>query len=205
VLRLGVISVALIALIVVAGACSGGGSSSKTLAARRAEQAGATTTSAVVAGVGPDQTPGGGSSIPPATSSGEPPTPAPTPPPQVTDAPPPVQQTASGAASGLQASPHCGPAGTRTAAADLSWSPAAEPGSAQKVELSTVQNGFDTGNFQSSPQLSPADASYTWPSVNPNGIHTWRVETLHGSGWLPSATDQFTGPVCVGDMASAGG
>lgn len=107
------------------------------------------------------------------------------------------------AASTLSASSHCGPVGTHTAAADLSWSPAATSGSGQMVELTTVQNGFTTGKYESSPPLPATDTSYTWPSVNPLGVHTWRVVTQHGSEWAPSPTNQFTGPVCVGDIANA--
>lgn len=109
------------------------------------------------------------------------------------------------AASTLSASSHCGPIGTRTATADLSWSPAATAGSEQMVELTTVQNGFTTGSYQSSPSLPATATGYTWPTVNPLGVHTWRVVTLHGSEWAPSPTNQFTGPVCVGDITNAQG
>jgi hypothetical protein len=109
------------------------------------------------------------------------------------------------AASTLNASSHCGPIGTHTAAADLSWSPATTSGSGQKVELTTVQNGFTTGKYESSPPLPASATSYTWPTVNPLGVHTWRVATLHGSEWVPSPTHQFTGPVCAGDVANPPG
>lgn len=113
--------------------------------------------------------------------------------------------SAASAATGLGALPRCGPTGTRTALADLSWSPARTSGSEQKVQLTTVQNGFENGAFESSPSLSATASAYTWPKVNPSGIHTWRVVTLQGSEWVPSETSQFTGPVCVSDIVTAGG
>lgn len=89
--------------------------------------------------------------------------------------------------------------------ADLSWSPADGPGAAQRVDLTTVQDGFSSGRFDSSPALPPTTTSYTWPTVNPNGVHIWRVETQHGSDWVASGEAQFTGPVCVGDVANPPG
>lgn len=71
--------------------------------------------------------------------------------------------------------------------------------------MTTVQNGFDNGSYQSSASLAGTANGFTWPTVNANGIHTWRVMTRYGSQWVPSVAAEFTGPVCVGDIANPGG
>lgn len=108
------------------------------------------------------------------------------------------------AASSLSASPRCGPDGSRTALADLSWSPAGQPGSEQVVQLTTFQNGLDNGRYEASTSLPGNASTFTWPKVNPNGVHIWRVLTRQGGDWVASAAHEFTGPVCVGDPVGIG-
>lgn len=106
-----------------------------------------------------------------------------------------------GAATQLSSNPRCAEAGSTTGVADLTWRPAAQPGSEQRVALTIFADGFDTGNFQVSPSLPPGAAGYTWSNTNPGGIHRWRVLTLHGDTWTPSEVASFMGATCVGDSA----
>jgi hypothetical protein len=106
-----------------------------------------------------------------------------------------------GAATQLMAKARCEEAGSRTGVADLSWLPAANSGSEERVALTIFPEGFDTGNFQVSPPLAAGAASYTWPKTNPGGVHRWRVLTKHGSTWTPSEISMFSGATCVADMA----
>ncbi len=107
-----------------------------------------------------------------------------------------------GAATALRANPHCEAAGTRAAVADLSWTAAPERGTQERVALTKFADGFESGSFETSPPLSADASGFGWRGLNPGGVQFWRVLTLHGDVWTPSAVASFTGPTCVADYTS---
>ena len=65
--------------------------------------------------------------------------------------------------------------------------------------MTKFADGFEIGNFETSPTLSADAATFSWRGLSPAGMHFWRVLTLHGDVWTPSGVDAFTGPTCVAD------
>ncbi len=104
-----------------------------------------------------------------------------------------------GAAANLRATAHCEAAGSRAAVADLSWTVAAQRGSQEGVALTKFADGFETGQYEVSAALPPDGTAFSWRGLSPGGVHFWRVLTLHGEVWTPSAVESFTGPTCVAD------
>jgi hypothetical protein len=99
----------------------------------------------------------------------------------------------SKAATNLQAAPECDTGNTPVV--HLSWTPARDRGTAQKVAVTAFANGFETGQFEVSPRLSPRATKYDWTEVTANGSYQWRVLTRHGS-WIGSKISSFIGPSC---------
>ena len=125
--------------------------------------------------------------------------PTPTPFPTVPAGIPIVRMGGSGAATNLQAQPGCRGA---EPIADLSWSLAAEPGNAQRVDVATFIGGFEAGVFEMTAALHPEETSVVWDGVNPGVLHFWRVLTLHEDGWVTSEVATFSGLVCTPDMVT---
>lgn len=88
-----------------------------------------------------------------------------------------------------------GPAG---AVVTFSWSPAARPGREQRVVLSYLPGGLDSGAFLQSPPLRPDQAELSWPDliVGTGPLH-WRVLTRHGGAWAASPTATLSGDECA--------
>jgi len=101
------------------------------------------------------------------------------------------------AATNLQSEVECAQPGE--AIARLSWSPAANPGTAQRVDVTIYKDGFSMGVFESSELLPPDQSSLDWEELSTGLNHRWRVLTLQPGGWVPSEIAIFKGPICVGD------
>lgn len=119
--------------------------------------------------------------------------------PPATTAPPRIPGVAgpaggSDAASDLKADPECGLG--NEAVTHLSWRPATTRGSSQVVVVTAFANGFETGNYQSSPALGPGAAAFDWTDTTANSAYRWRVMTKHGQTWAPSEISSFIGPSC---------
>lgn len=81
--------------------------------------------------------------------------------------------------------------------ADFSWSPAGIPGSEQRLVLSDLPAGLDSGAFVQTPPLAPSQSSYRWRRLNPGTApRYWRVLTRHGDAWAASETSTFNGVEC---------
>ena len=97
-----------------------------------------------------------------------------------------------GAATNLLSEVECARPGL--AVAKLTWTPASDPGSAQRVDVTIYS--FDT-KYDSSVLLPPDQASLVWDQLRGQAIHDWRVLTLQANGWVPSETAGFVGPTCL--------
>lgn len=99
----------------------------------------------------------------------------------------------SGAATNLQSMVECESPGK--AIARLSWTPAASPGTVQRVDVTIYT--FEGDQFESSKLLPPGQDSLVWEQLKGQAIHDWRVLTLQADGWVPSKIASFEGPTCV--------
>jgi hypothetical protein len=86
--------------------------------------------------------------------------------------------------------------------ARLSWTPAAEPGSAQRVAVTVFPEVADPRDFELVRALPATADVLVWTSLSGQANHTWTVLTRHPEGWAPSARVTFTGPACTADMNS---
>jgi hypothetical protein len=150
----------------------------------------------------------GGGSAPPAdgtaspststTTRGRPTTSVPSTPPGTSSAVWPVaaQPSPTGSATALAGQTGCGPdlLGGGSAAAVLSWEPAAEPGP-QKVQVSIAPRPFDDTAAPDG-ALAPGAATLRITDLAGQATHLWRVLTLHGEMWIPSEPASFEGPLC---------
>ncbi|HXQ37639.1 MAG TPA: hypothetical protein VN843_26745, partial [Anaerolineales bacterium] len=103
-----------------------------------------------------------------------------------------LQRGGPRAATNLQSEVECAQPGL--AVARLTWTPASNRGSAQRIDVTIYS--FDT-KFDSSVLLSPNENSLVWDKLKGQAIHDWRVLTLHADGWVPSETARFEGPTCI--------
>ena len=99
-----------------------------------------------------------------------------------------------GAASNLRAQPSCNEANRGVVA--MRWDPATRGGS-QRVDVTGFQNGFETGQYESTEELSQSRATWLWGRAPKGGFYLWRVLTRHGSRWTPSEIGRFPGPSCA--------
>ena len=104
-----------------------------------------------------------------------------------------------GAATNLESQPSC--RGSVEPIAYLSWTLAAERGSAQQIDVTTLLSGFEAEVFETTGPIAPGQADVLWEKVIPGVIHYWRVLTLHENGWVPSEVATFNGSVCIQDIA----
>jgi hypothetical protein len=95
----------------------------------------------------------------------------------------------------------CSQENPRRGIARLSWTPARQAGTAQRVEVTVLRDGFATGQLERTAELPAADARLVWDQLHGQAIHHWRVLTLHQDGWVPSESASFEGPTCVADVA----
>jgi hypothetical protein len=105
----------------------------------------------------------------------------------------------SSVASGLAATLRCSSADPRTGIVELRWRPAAQRGSAQRVDVTKFSERFDDGKYETSKPLPSDRSSLQWAQVSPGAVHFWRVLTLHGHGWASSRIGRFTLGACIGD------
>jgi hypothetical protein len=110
-------------------------------------------------------------------------------------APPEAITTGRGsrAATGLQSQVRCEAGQPTPEVAYLSWVPAAELGTAQRVDVTIYSFEYQ---FDRSDSLRPDQSSLAWRQLHGHAIHLWRVLTQHGEEWESSALAEFTGPVC---------
>jgi hypothetical protein len=106
----------------------------------------------------------------------------------------------SRAATDLQVEVECSETELRQGIAKLSWTVAKSPGSEQRVAITIVRDGFESGEFEMSGPLAPDQSSLVWEQLHGQAIHYWRVLTLHGDKWSASETASFEGPTCVADI-----
>jgi hypothetical protein len=101
-----------------------------------------------------------------------------------------------GAATDLAATTECASPGKEVA--NLSWTPAAVPGTSQQVEATIYS--FEQGQVDVSETLPPDQASLVFEELHGQAIHFWRVVTEHSDGPVPSETAKFRGPLCTVDI-----
>jgi hypothetical protein len=101
------------------------------------------------------------------------------------------------AASGLRAESGCSADVLGQAIADLDWTPAAEVGEEQLVEVTIY--AFDLGPSTFSVSLRPTDDHLGYEAVSGQAIHRWRVLTRYGNVWVPSEVSAFEGATCIID------
>ena len=76
-----------------------------------------------------------------------------------------------------------------TASVTFSWQPVS--GQAQFVDLSLLDNGFQTGTFVGTGPLATSISTYTWSGLTKATPHFWRVNTLTAGGWEVSEAGAF--------------
>lgn len=105
-------------------------------------------------------------------------------------------------ATDLRGSADCSPVEPGTAFASLRWQPARERGAEQRVAVTVIPGGFETGDYRLSDPLPGDASSLEWRALEGQAIHYWRVFTRHRDVWIASETASFTGPMCVADEGS---
>jgi hypothetical protein len=114
--------------------------------------------------------------------------------------PPPRAQIREGegalTATSLRAVPAC--EGARSIER-LSWEPAKQRGSEQRIAVSTREDGFETGVYRVSAALSAGATRYTLRELQPGGVYQWRVLTRHGDRYDTSDTATFDARACAVD------
>src|SRR6185503_17727299 len=77
------------------------------------------------------------------------------------------------------------------ASVTFSWRPV--PGSSQQfLDVSTNDNGFAAGTFETEGPFNGSTTSYVWDGLKSGQRHYWRVNSNTPDGWQPSETGSFT-------------
>jgi len=77
------------------------------------------------------------------------------------------------------------------ASVTFSWRPV--PGSSQQwLDVSTIDNGFAAGSFDSEGPMNGSTTSFVWDGLKSGQRHYWRVNSNTPDGWQPSETGSFT-------------
>ncbi len=107
---------------------------------------------------------------------------------------------APGAAEGLEVSARCHETKPRTAVVTLSWdTPAAAAGRSQRVDISKLHEGFDTGTFETTASLAADVDGVAVEGPEPGLYYYWRVLNHAGNGWVTSKVERFEVPICPWD------
>jgi hypothetical protein len=112
-----------------------------------------------------------------------------------------VAADARRSASDLSGVPDCIDAEPGRGIVRLSWRAAPEQGSEQRLILTIYRNGFERSLFEATGPLEADRASFDLYRLHGQAIHTWKVLSRHGDGWVPSAEGSFVGPTCPVDSA----
>ena len=86
--------------------------------------------------------------------------------------------------------------------ATFNWSPAAKGNGPQYVDLS-LYSTFPPGLFYGYGPVDPGVGNITWPTLAPNTVHHWRVNTLVDGAWYTSQVGTFTTMDCGTGNGSA--
>jgi hypothetical protein len=105
----------------------------------------------------------------------------------------------SRAATRLKGSAECSAVEPGVAFASLGWRPARQQGTKQRIAVTILPAGFETGEIRLSGPLPRHVSSLEWRAIEGQAVHYWRVVTRQPEGWVASATASFTGPMCVAD------
>lgn len=105
------------------------------------------------------------------------------------------------AALELSAQPDCVDGEPGRGVVRLSWAPAVEQGSEQRVIATIYRDGFERPAFEASGTLAPGRDSFDLYRLHGQAIHFWKLLTRHADGWVPSAVARFEGPTCPVDSA----
>ena len=100
-------------------------------------------------------------------------------------------------ASMLTASPDCSETEPGRAFVDLSWD-AAETGE-QRLDFTWFFQGFEAGDFVSTPMLPREQATYHLLDPEPGIQYRWRVLTSVDQVWVTSQVSTFQATTCVVD------
>ncbi len=87
------------------------------------------------------------------------------------------------------------------ATANLAWTPPAGAIENQ-IDISTHDNGFISGSYQSVGPLSSTASSYTWSGLKTYTPYYWRVDSKMASGYITSDTGIFV--ICSEQILLAG-
>ena len=110
-----------------------------------------------------------------------------------------IPQDIEAAATSLRSKVDCDPYERRKTLAHLSWQPTIPVGEEQFVQVTIFKNGFESGSFTLSKQLSGDANSYIFDDVAGQALHRWRILTKQGSQYLASVTERFEGALCLQD------
>jgi hypothetical protein len=88
--------------------------------------------------------------------------------------------------------------------AKFAWEMAAEPGEAQRLDLTMFRDGFERGEFETIAQLSGTQSAADSDKGDAGVNYYWRVLTLNPAGWVPSDTARYQAPICPVDTISEG-
>lgn len=75
------------------------------------------------------------------------------------------------------------------------WTPGGEASGTQYLDLS-LYDTFPAGLFLGAGPLPSDQSAYSWPGLQPNKVHYWRVNTLIDGAWYTSGTGTFTTLAC---------
>jgi hypothetical protein len=123
---------------------------------------------------------------------------------QSTQAKPVLPPGGSGAATYLQVNARCSQTNPGMRVAKFSWQVAAEPGEAQRLDLTMFRGGFERGQFETIARLSATQSAADSDKGDPGINYYWRVLTLTPAGWVPSDTARYEAPICPVDTIEEG-
>ena len=109
-----------------------------------------------------------------------------------------------GAATALDWYAVCSAADPGKGVVSLRWKLAAGSGGAQRVEVTGLREGFQSGKYQATRALPREQLSAALERPEPGISYYWRVVTLTGAGWVQSEVHRFDAPTCPVDGVDPG-
>ncbi|MDH3402125.1 MAG: hypothetical protein OES32_06880 [Acidobacteriota bacterium] len=104
-----------------------------------------------------------------------------------------------GGASELAYASHCLDTSPRQGLVALEWSPGERLGTARRIDVTKLHEGFATGRFDATRKLAADVRAVSLQDPEPGIYYYWRVLEETPAGWISSPVARFEAPVCPSD------
>ena len=104
----------------------------------------------------------------------------------------------------LEVEARCSETRLRASDVTLGWSVERPGTTTLRVDITSFPDGFATGKFVTSGELSPDDTKFEFPDGLPGIYYYWRLLAKTELGWTFAGSGRFEAPICPNDRDEEG-